>query len=139
MRRGSGRNREGGAGSEEEVKSKPGGGAGRAEGVKSKTQGMSTAAEGSRTEPGGLRRTRGAGSVSGAPGAQDWRRGCGAGGQAPAALAEVSRNGTQSLRQPNLDIAWRYPMFCVWVGFIIYRFSIAPGGEMNRSPNFNAN
>ena len=33
----------------------------------------------------------------------------------------------------------RYPMVCVWVGFISYRFSVAQGGEINRSPNFSAN
>ena len=32
-----------------------------------------------------------------------------------------------------------YPKVCVWVGFIVYRFSVAAGGEINRSPNFNAN
>jgi hypothetical protein len=27
----------------------------------------------------------------------------------------------------------------VWVGFMFYRFSVAMGGEINRSPNFSAN
>ena len=32
-----------------------------------------------------------------------------------------------------------YPKLCVGVGFMVYRFSVAAGGEINRSPNFNAN
>ena len=35
--------------------------------------------------------------------------------------------------------AGRYPELCVWVGFIFYRFSVAQGGEINRSPYFSAN
>ena len=33
----------------------------------------------------------------------------------------------------------RYPELCVWVGFISYCCSVAQGGEINRSPYFNAN
>ena len=33
----------------------------------------------------------------------------------------------------------RYPELCVWVGFMSYRFSVAQGGEINRSPYFSAN
>ena len=33
---------------------------------------------------------------------------------------------------------WRYPELCVWVGFMFYLFSVAQGGEINRSPYFNA-
>ena len=32
----------------------------------------------------------------------------------------------------------RYPELCVWVGFMFYRGSVAQGGEINRSPYFNA-